>query len=134
MIMTFNLKKGWVRTDAWRGYNQPLYAVGGASDTGMAEDSPAPSDKSKHEVTALSNYLRKNGIPTKKTIAGSSNVFKATRWVVVEPENYSKAKKLADEYIREHQSELSLLDAAVDLKKPRQPREQKKTKKLKEMS
>jgi len=108
----FSLAKKWVRTDAWRGYEQPKLAVAGASDTGMASDSPCPSDVSKEEVAKLAAYLKSKGIATKVIGASSSNVFMGKRWIVPAITDYPKAKKLADAWLKEHESDTQLLHGA----------------------
>ena len=34
----------YIRTDGWRGYEEPVYAVAGANNTGDYSDSPCPTD------------------------------------------------------------------------------------------
>jgi hypothetical protein len=130
----FDMSKGWVATDGWRGYSQPIYAVAGASDTGMASDSPAPSTTSKKELNSFASYLKKNNITSKKIISRSSNVFMAKRWIVVAPADYAKSKKLFDKYFAENETQQ--LHDADDLRKPKEKKitEHKKRRQLKELS
>jgi len=94
-------KKVYIKTDAWRGYEMPLYAVAGASDTGMWEDSPSPSDKVDAELQALRGELSKHGIKTRIATTESSNVFMAKRWIVVDnPDDYSRAEDIATEFLK----------------------------------
>lgn len=115
-MVTFSKKKGWVSTDAWRGYDQPIYAVAGASDTGSWDDSPAPSSLSKKEIGDIRRFLKSKGIHTQEVHGGSSNVFMGKRWVIVPPAEYEKAKRLADNYLAEHDRDTRLLHDANNLK------------------
>lgn len=94
-------RKVYVKTDAWRGYEMPLYAVAGASDTGMWEDSPNPSDKVDAELQALKSTLSEQGIKTKIATTESSNAFMAKRWLVVEnPDDYERAEEITAEFLK----------------------------------
>jgi hypothetical protein len=94
-------KKVYIRTDAWRGYEMPLYAVAGASDTGMWEDSPSPSDKVDAELQALRSALSEQGIKTRISSTQSSNVFMAKRWIVVDnPDDYERAEEITKEFLK----------------------------------
>ena len=96
----------WISTDAWRGYLVPPYAVAGVSYTGNFEDSPAPLDKIKPEIDKLRAYLKEKGINTKLVYTITSNLFWIKIWVIAEPEDYEKAKELADKWLvdNEHQT------------------------------
>jgi len=97
--MAYKIQKKWVKTDPWRGFYQQKYAIIGSSDTGMWSDSPAPSNDVNKELTGFQSFLRTKGIGSKIMNEQSSNVFMAKRWVVVEPSDFKKAKKLAKEYL-----------------------------------
>jgi len=100
--------------DAWgRGQViQPIYAVAGANDTGTLEDSPAPSYKVNDELKDLQKYLKEKGIRNVIKTTRSSNVFMIRRWIVVEPEKLSEAKKLADGYLKENKSKTEYIYGA----------------------
>lgn len=91
-------KTKYIRTDGWRGYEQPINAVAGANDTGEASDSPCPSTVCERELSGFKKLLRKNGIKFKTTVNRSSNVFCVHRYVLVAPEDREKALELADQY------------------------------------
>jgi len=121
----FSRKKSWVSYDAWRGHEQPVYAVVGASDSGMWSDSPAPSDISKSEINAVRSFLKKNGVHTQEVHSATSNVFTGKRWVIVPPEEYEKAKALAGKYLQEHEKDTRLLHEADVLLKEHKKRKLK---------
>lgn len=99
-------KTKWVRTDAWRGYEQPINAVAGANDTGTWEDSPCRTDVAISELKGFCALLRKAKIPYVTSINRSSNVFCAHRYVLVAPEHREQALALADQYDRDNQTRL----------------------------
>jgi hypothetical protein len=105
-------KKRWISTSVYRGYSQPPYAVLGSSDTGMWSDSPCPSDKVKAELSGFRAFLRSKGIGSTIKTARSSNLFMFKRWVVVPKEDFAKAKKLADQYLKEKEKETSYIHEA----------------------
>jgi hypothetical protein len=103
--MTYKIpKKKWIKTDVWRGYGRSAYAVLGSSDTGMWEDSPCPSDKVHKELESFREFLRNKGIDSSIKTEQSSNVFMVKRWVVVQPDDYKEAKKLAQQYLKENKT------------------------------
>jgi hypothetical protein len=104
--------KKWIKTDAWRGYEQSSYAVLGSSDTGTWEDSPCPSYEVDKELKDFQAYLRKKGIGSSIKTAQSSNVFMAKRWVVVQPDDFKEAKKLAGQYLKEKKEETKYIHEA----------------------
>lgn len=91
-------KLGYVRTDAWRGYSQPIYAVAGANDTGMWEDSPCRSNVRKEEIGDFTKELRKEGIPYKLKWCQTSNVFCVKQFVVVKESDHARAYEIAKEH------------------------------------
>ena len=106
-------KKGkWVSTDPWRGYYQPANAVIGASDTGMWSDSPCPEDEVIAELDKFRDHLKSKGISSVIKAGRSSNVFMVKQWVVVSPWDYSKAKKIAKDYLKEKESETRFIHGA----------------------
>lgn len=95
---TISTKKRWVATDGWRGYEEPIYWVAGANDTGMYSDSPCPSDVAQKELGYIKSALRQAGIRFKSTTARSSNVFMIKHYIVVAPADFDKAKAIALEH------------------------------------
>lgn len=89
-----SLRKVWVSTDGWRGYEQPISAVCGANDTGGWSDSPCPTSRALAELAKAKSVLRKAGIPFRSTICRSSNVFCAHRYICVPEERIAEAKAL----------------------------------------
>jgi hypothetical protein len=98
---TISLKKHYVRTDGWRGYEKPINAVCGANDTGTWSDSPCPSNVRYEELRKAKLILRRNKIPYKETACKSSNVFCMHVYVCVHPENLERAKELIQPLIAE---------------------------------
>jgi hypothetical protein len=117
MAKKFLMKTGWVSTDAWRGYSQPVYAVAGSSDTGTWSDSSCPTPDVTKEINDARNFLKSRGISTRETGARSSNVFMGKRWIIVTPEDYKKAKMLMAEYLKEHDSDTQYIHDADVIKK-----------------
>ena len=94
------MKSRYHRLDGWRGYRIPGLAIAGASDTGMASDSPAPSDKVKTEIHRFQREcLRPAGIKSRQRLGSSSNVFCGKRWVCVSEHDWEKAAALALQWI-----------------------------------
>ena len=103
----------YYRIDGWRGFNIPGAAVAGASDTGGWSDSPCPTDEVKAEIQRFrKEVLTPAGIASRTRGGSSSNAFCAKRWVVVSPENWFRAKALADEWFAEHNYSLQYLHDA----------------------
>lgn len=105
MAYKISIKKKWIKTDDWRGYEQPIYAVAGSSDTGTWEDSPSPSYEVDKELKDFQKFLQEKGIKSKIVNAQSSNVFMAKRWVVPEQDKFAEAKELTKQYLKEKESE-----------------------------
>jgi hypothetical protein len=95
----FDTTQRWVASDGWRGYNEPIYAVCGANDTGMWSDSPCPSDVCERELNGAIEVLKSLKIPTKVITCESSNVFCVHRYVIVPPKYFEEAKLIVREYI-----------------------------------
>jgi len=85
-------KKKYVRFNAWRGQEEPVYAVAGANDTGMSSDSPCPSDVCKAELGMVKQVLKENNIPARMATGQSSNVFCLCRYLIV-PVNLVEAAR-----------------------------------------
>ncbi len=97
-MKSISKKTIYIPTDGWRGVTQPLNAVGGANDTGGWEDSPCPSSLREKEISGFCKKLRQEGIKYKTMWCNSSNVFMARNYVLVHPEDHSKAYEIAKEY------------------------------------
>ena len=96
---TISLKKQYVRTDGWRGYEQPINAVCGANNTGSWDDSPAPDHICRAELAQAKKVLRQAKIAYKQTWCRSSNVFCVHGYICVHPENTARAKELIEPLI-----------------------------------
>lgn len=103
-------------TDGWRGYSIPGNAIAGSSDTGMYDDSPAPSDKVKAEIRRFQReVLRPAGIKSRQRYGRTSNVFNAKRWVVVAQADFAKAAQLAADWLAAHKLDTRFIhDADLD--------------------
>lgn len=102
----FDLSTRWIKTDAWRGYHEYNYAVCGANDTGMCEDSPCPSNVRAKEIGDAVSVLKSKGIPTKVVVAETSNVFCVHFYVIVPPKYHDTAKQIVKEHIDNSQTQL----------------------------
>jgi hypothetical protein len=100
--MTFSTETEWVSTDGWRGYERPIYAIAGASDTGMWSDSPCPTNIVSEELGALKQYLRSKGIKYREIAGRSSNAFMAKRWIISTVEHHKKALRVANEWLQKN--------------------------------
>jgi hypothetical protein len=97
-------KTKWISTDEWHGYEQPVNAVAGSSDTGMWSDSPAPSVVVDKELNMLTEHLKSKGFKVSRAMTESSNAFMKKRWLVVTT-NFTAAKKEADKWLVKHKSD-----------------------------
>jgi len=102
--MHISTKMTYIRTDGWRGYQQPINAVGGANDTGTYSDSPCPSGVRRLEIKNFTTKLRKNSIPYRTIWCTSSNIFCVSQFVIVSPEHRERGLELA----KEHESDTRL--------------------------
>lgn len=103
----FDMSKTYVRLDGWRGYEQPTYAVCGANDTGMWEDSPCKSDVADRELESAKVILTKHKIPVKKVTTETSNVFCVHHYLIVPPYYIEEAREAMYDYY--NATETSLL-------------------------
>lgn len=94
----------WVSSDGWRGYNQPIYAIAGANDTGMWDDSPCPTIIASKELNGVKEAL--SDIPTQEMVCESSNVFCAHRYLIVPPSYVERAKEIVSRYIETNETRL----------------------------
>ena len=90
--------KLYERIDGWRGYQIPVFAVLGASDTGMWSDSPCPSTTAEEEVKDARAYLRHNGITSYEAFGETSNCFCMKRWTIVRGNQYKDAMRVLEAY------------------------------------
>lgn len=95
----FDLTKKWVTLDGYRGYEQPMYAVCGANDTGMWSDSPCPSNVAEQELKAVQGMLKEAKIPHKLETCETSNVFCVHHYLIVPPKFVDKGRSIVDKYI-----------------------------------
>lgn len=100
----FDLSKTYVRTDGWRGYEQPTFAVCGANDTGGWEDSPCPSNVCEDELKQVKKAL--SGIPVKAVVCETSNVFCIHRYLIVPPAYFEAAKVKVADFIQANETRL----------------------------
>ena len=96
-----SVKKMYVRTDGWRGYERPIYAVCGANNTGNWEDSPCPEKVCYAEINQARSILRKNHIPSKLVWCQSSNVFCVHGYLVVPESMVIKGKELIEPLVKD---------------------------------
>ena len=89
-------KKVWIKTDGWRGYAQPINAVGGCNHTGSWSDSPCPTNEVQSEIESFRKKLRKEGIRSKLLSCVTSNVFCQHVYVLVHPQDKERAYKIAE--------------------------------------
>ena len=103
---------GWGRDS----YEIPEYAVAGSSNCGMYSDSPAPSDRVKHELDRLQLYLKTHHkIFSHVETTQSGNVFMVKNWVVVKSSDFERAVPIVVEWLEEHRSETRYIhDADLD--------------------
>lgn len=109
MKTNFCIRKKWIRSDAWRGYEQPIHAVACANDTGMWSDSPCPSNVCKKELDDIQRQLRKERISSRRTICRSSNVFCIHRYLICPPDDVDKGRDIVKSYLAVNDTRLSFL-------------------------
>jgi len=102
----FDMSTVYVSVDGWRGYNQPIYAICGANDTGTFSDSPCPSDVCERELNLVTTGLRLAGIPFKEMVLETSNVFCVHRYIVVPPKHEEFGKMLVDSVLANNETGL----------------------------
>lgn len=101
------------KIDGWRGYRMPQFAVMGASDTGMAPDSPARTDVAKAEIELFrKDCLRPAGIKSRIDFGPSSNVFCGKRWVTVHSRDFDRAAQLATDWDEKNKRSTQLIHTA----------------------
>jgi len=103
----FDTTMKYVKTDGWRGYHEPVYAVCGANNTGMWSDSPCRTDVCLRELDGAIKALK--GIPIKRMTCASSNVFCVHEYVIVPPDHVEKARKIIEQYYETVRDSVKLL-------------------------
>ena len=84
----------WISTDGWRGYEEPHAAVCGANNTGAWSDSPCRPEVCEAELTKAAEVLKAAGIPTRKVVAASSNVFMVRVYLVTKVKDTQKGRDI----------------------------------------
>ena len=93
-------KTKWVSTDGWRGYSEPINAIGGCNHTGSWSDSPCPTDVVKKELNGFKRILKQNGIRFRTFVCNTTNVFCQNVYILVDPENRERGLELSKDYSR----------------------------------
>jgi hypothetical protein len=107
----FSTETRYVKTDGWRGYSEPKYAVCGANDTGMFEDSPCPSNVREKELNEAKAYLESRGIKTQEQVCETSNVFCVHVYLLAPVHRIEDARKIFAEYYERVKDNTRLLYA-----------------------
>jgi len=97
----FSKKITWIATDGWRGYSQPLFAVGGANCTGSSWDSPCPTNITEQEIMLMRSALRKAKINTRLMVCRSSNVFCVDVYIIVKPKDLEQGRAVVKQLLKE---------------------------------
>lgn len=109
IMKTISMKTIYVKTDGWRGYEQPLNAVAGANDTGTWSDSPCPTGRCLKELNYVKQELRNAKIHYRSAVCPSSNIFCAHRYVCVSPDDREKALRVVQAILDENITDLLYL-------------------------
>jgi hypothetical protein len=104
MSKHISTKTKWVSTDGWRGYSEPINAVGGCNHTGSFSDSPCPTNVVKTEIENFRKKLRQNKIRSKLLVTQSSNIFCQHVYVLVHPDDRQRGLVIS----KQHQDETRL--------------------------
>ena len=99
-MKSISTKTKWVSTDGWRGYSEPVNAIGGCNHTGSWEASPCPTNVVQRELNGFKRILKKNGIRFRTLVCNTSNVFCQSVYLLVDPENRERGLELSQEYSR----------------------------------
>lgn len=102
----FNEAKRYVRTDGWRGYEEPVYAVAGANDTGDYDDSPCRTEVAQKELQDVQAILQKSGIKTKQVVCETSNVFCIHRYLIAKMSEIERAREIVQDFLADNRTEL----------------------------
>ena len=96
--LRYSKKMKWVSSDAWRGHEEPVFAIAGVNDTGMWSDSPSPSNVTGNELKKFQKELAGLGVPTRVATGKTSNVFAVNNFLItpksIFPTAKSKVKKI----------------------------------------
>jgi len=95
-------KTQYINTDGWRGYSEPINAVGGCNCTGDWSDSPCPTSVVQDELKRFKVKLKQANIKYKQHVTRSSNVFCVKVYILVAPENKEQAKEIAEEHVKDN--------------------------------
>ena len=99
-MKSISTKTKYVRTDGWRGYTEPINAIGGCNHTGSWSDSPCPTDVVKRELNGFKKILKQNGIRFRTLVCNTTNVFCQHVYILVDPENRERGLELSKDYSR----------------------------------
>jgi hypothetical protein len=102
----FDTSKEYIKTDGWRGYSKPVYAVAGANDTGTWDDSPCNSNVCEKELNGVKADLKKAGIPVKLVTCETSNVFCVHHYLVPKVKDVERARVIVQEFIKNNDTSL----------------------------
>lgn len=94
---TISVKKEWIRSDAWRGYERPINWICSVNDTGTWYDSPYNSNEVKKDLESVKKLLKKYGIKYRSVTCRTSNVFCVKRYLVVNGSYLFTATKILNE-------------------------------------
>lgn len=105
----FVMGTAYKHLNGWRGYNEPIYAIAGANDTGMYSDSPCPSNVREMELKAIQEVLRQNGIKTREIVCESSNVFCVHVYLVPKVKDVQRGREIVKNYLENNETRLAYL-------------------------
>lgn len=106
---SFILRTSYKKTDGWRGYREPVYAIVGANDTGEYSDSPCPSSVRKAELSAIRKALKAEGILVRQKVCETSNIFCVHVYLVAKPSEADRARQIVKEYLENNSTQLAYL-------------------------
>lgn len=95
------IRKKWVSTDGWRGYETFENTFAGINSTGDWEDAPTPRKQAESSMDKFKKYLDRNGIKYRTQVGTTSNVFSANMFFITSPEMVQRAKEVTKKYIQE---------------------------------
>jgi hydroxymethylpyrimidine pyrophosphatase-like HAD family hydrolase len=102
----FNEEMNYIRTDGWRGYEEPKYAIAGANNAGNWADSPCKSDICESEIKDIREYLLDHNVPTKIKVCETSNIFCVHVYLIPKVKDYQKGVELVGKYLSENETKL----------------------------
>ena len=98
MECTFSKETQFIKTDDWRGYDEPIYAVVGWNDTGVSVGSPCPTYTGVAESKLAREILTQNKIKYRSMTCKSSNVFCVHHYLIVPVEQIKRARRIIKEW------------------------------------